>query len=308
MTDDELVERRARRDEHADRAGPAARAPQLLPGRRDGPRIADQHCALQASDVDAQLQRVGAHHASDVSVAKPRLDLAPVQGQVAGAIPAHAARGVEARIEVLPQIAEHHLDRKPAATEDDRLHPRANPGRRNAPSLEHRAAADAQVAVQQRRVVEDNSPLAARGAAAIDERNVLLFEEPRRELARIADRRRCADESRVRPVEGADALQPPDHVRHLAAEQAPIGVELVDDHELEAREQTPPPCVMGQESGMQHVGVGHHDVATLTDGGPAPGWRVAVVGVDPKVDRKPGFERAQLGQLVLCQGLGRIYI
>src|SRR5439155_23686540 len=105
-------------------------------------------------------------------------------------------------------------------------------------SLEHRAAADAQVAVQQRRVVEDKSLLAARGAAAIDERNVLLFEEPRRELARIADRRRCADESRVRPVEGADALQPPDHVRHLAAEQPSRGGELRADSELNTREQT----------------------------------------------------------------------
>src|SRR2546426_7371758 len=57
VADDELVERRARRDEHADRAGPAARAPQLLPGRRDGPRIADQHRAL-----DRKSTRLNSSH------------------------------------------------------------------------------------------------------------------------------------------------------------------------------------------------------------------------------------------------------
>src|SRR5207302_2313444 len=116
MADDELVQGRARRDEHADRAGPASCAAELLPGRRDGARIAHQDCALQAADVDAQLERIRAHDACDVSAAQPRLYLAAVQREVAAPVTAHASRRVEALIEGLPQIAKHHRDREATAT------------------------------------------------------------------------------------------------------------------------------------------------------------------------------------------------
>jgi hypothetical protein len=53
MADYELVERRARRDEHADGPRPPPGTSQLLPRRRDGPRVPDQHGRLQAADVDA---------------------------------------------------------------------------------------------------------------------------------------------------------------------------------------------------------------------------------------------------------------
>ena len=121
VADDELVERRARRDEHADRAGPPPRPAQLLPGGRDGPRVADEDRGLQAADVDAQLERVGADDAGDLAAAQAGLDLPPVQGQVAGAVAAHALGGVEPRREVLAQVAEHHLDLQAAAAEHDRL-------------------------------------------------------------------------------------------------------------------------------------------------------------------------------------------
>ena len=65
---------------------------------------------------------------------------------------------------------------------------------------------------------------------------------------------------------------------------------------------------MGEQARVQHVRVGHDDVAALADRG-APAWRcVAVVSVDPDLDRQAGFQRAELCQLVLGQGLGRIYI
>src|SRR5260370_19782238 len=91
MPDDELVEGRARSDEDADRPRPAAGAAELLPGRRDGAGIADQDRALQAADVDAELQRVRAHHPVDLSAAQAGLDLAPVQRQVTPARTPHAA-------------------------------------------------------------------------------------------------------------------------------------------------------------------------------------------------------------------------
>src|SRR6267378_4348092 len=131
MADDELVEGRARRHEDADGSRPSTGAAELLPGRRDRAWVTNEHRALQAPDVDAELERVRAHDGGDLSVAKPRLYLSPMQRQITGAVAAYAARGVEARIEVLPQVAQHHLHREAAAAEDDRLHARANPGRRD---------------------------------------------------------------------------------------------------------------------------------------------------------------------------------
>ena len=189
MADDELVERRAGRDKHAHRPRPSSRAAQLLPGRRDGPRVADQHRALQAPDVDAQLERVGADDRGDVAVAQTRLDLAPVQRQVSGAIASHSLRGVESRREFFPQVAQHHLDLQPAAAEHDGLHAGADPGGREPPGFEHRAAPDAQVPAYEWRVVEDQAAFAAWCAAAVDERDVVLLEQPLRELERVADGR-----------------------------------------------------------------------------------------------------------------------
>ena len=286
MADDELVERRARGNEHPDRPGPASGAAQLLPRRGDGARIADQHRALQAADVDSELERVGAHHGCDLSAAQPCFYLSPVQRQVAGAVAAHALRRVEARRQVLAQIAEHHLDLQPAAAKDDGLHAGANPGRGDAARLEHRAAAHAEVAVDQWRVVEDKPPFAPRRAVPIDERD-----EFRGELVRVPDRGRRADECRIGTVEGANAFESTHDVGDLASEKTAIRVELVDDDELKAREEPAPACVMRQQPGVQHVGVGHHDVPAFADRCTAAGRRVAVVGVDPDVDREPGLQR-----------------
>src|SRR5207302_119805 len=95
MADDELVQRRARRDEYAHRARTPAGPPKLLPGRRDGAGVADEDGALEAPDVDAQLERVRAHDAGDLARAQARLDLASMQGQVARAVTAHPLVSVE---------------------------------------------------------------------------------------------------------------------------------------------------------------------------------------------------------------------
>src|ERR1700675_1832029 len=56
---------------------------------------------------------------------------------------------------------------------------------------------------------------------------------------------------------------------------------------------------------MEHVRVRHHDVATLLERGAPAGRGVAVVRVGSQLDRKAMLESAQLGQLVLSQGLRR---
>src|ERR1700730_19210379 len=95
MADDELVERRAGRHEDADRTRPPSRPTELLPGRRDGARVADEDRRLEAADVDAELKGVGAHHACDLSTAQAGLDLSTMQGQVPGSIAAHALVGIK---------------------------------------------------------------------------------------------------------------------------------------------------------------------------------------------------------------------
>jgi hypothetical protein len=169
--------------------------------------------------------------------------------------------------------------------------------------FEHGASPHTELAIEQWRVVEDEPALAAWRSALVDERDVVLFQQSLRELARIGDGRGRADERRTRAVELAHSLEAADHVGDLAAEQSAIRVQLVDDDELQAGEKAPPPRVMRQHAGVQHVGVGHHDVPRLADGRAAPGGGVAVVRVDSQVDGQAALQRPELRQLVLGQGL-----
>ena len=109
----------------------------------------------------------------------------------------------------------------------------------------------------------------------------------------------------MRAIKSANALQPSYDIGDLAAEQTAIRVELVDDDELEAREEPAPPRMVRQDARVEHVGIRHHDVARLSDGGAPSGRGVAVVCVHSQVDRQASLERAELRQLVLGEGLRR---
>ena len=170
-------------------------------------------------------------------------------------------------------------------------------------------AADAELRVDDRRVDEEEELLAARRAALLDELERPAG-QPFGQLARIGDRRRRADEDRIRAVVPADALQPPHDVRQVAAEHAAIGVQLVDDHEPQVLEQLRPARMVRQDPRVQHVGVAEHDVRLAADRAPRVRRRVAVVGEDAdlrigraRVDELD--ERVQLGELVLRQRLRR---
>src|SRR5256885_16787204 len=82
MVDQVLIERAARR--YVDRGGGTtapAGAADLLPGAGDRSRVPAENGGIEVPDVDSQLERVGANHATDRSVAQPVLDLAPLQRQ-----------------------------------------------------------------------------------------------------------------------------------------------------------------------------------------------------------------------------------
>ena len=81
---------------------------------------------------------------------------------------------------------------------------------------------------------------------------------------------------------GADAPQAPQHLGHVAAHDAPVGVDLVDHHELEAGKEAGPGGVKRQQAHMQHVRVADQHVGRLGLDGLALARRgVAVIDGGP---------------------------
>ena len=124
---------------------------------------------------------------------------------------------------------------------------------------EQRRAADAELLVGDRRVDDQDVLATARRAVVVDQLDRRL-EDPLGQLARVGDGGAGADEDRVGAVVAADAAQAPDHVGDVAAEEAAVGVQLVDDHELQVLEQLEPLGVVGEDRGVEHVRVGDDDL------------------------------------------------
>ena len=90
--------------------------------------------------------------------------------------------------------------------------------------------------------------------------------ERRGELAGISDRGRAADDDGVRPVVRAQPEKAPQHVGDMAAEDPAVRVQLIDDDDADLLEQLEPLGVMGQDRVVEHVRVGHDDLAGCADG------------------------------------------
>ena len=124
-------------------------------------------------------------------------------------------------------------------------------------------------------------------------------------LPGIGDRGRAADEDGVPAVEAADPDEAPEHVRQVGAEDAPVDVELVDDHVLEVLEELQPLRVVGEDPGVEHVGVRDDDVALPADRLAGVVGGVPVVGVGLDVRLHLADQAVDLVHLVLGEGLGR---
>ena len=109
---------------------------------------------------------------------------------------------------------------------------------------------------------------------------------------------------RIRAVKTRDAPQPPQHVGQVAAEDAAIGVQFVQHHIAQIFEEALPARVMRQDSRVQHVRVGQHDVPALANGFARVGGRVAVIGEDAEAMVEARGQIMQFGQLILRQGFG----
>ena len=300
-----LIQRR-RRSHHDKRAHalPPSGAPGLLPGRRDGARIAAQHAHVQSADVYAQLQRIGGHNDVYLTRAQFLLDLMPERRQIAAAVRAHVGRFAQRVAALILEPPRQHLDHKPRAREHDRMHAVFKQQPRYAERLPCRGIADVQLLVHDRRVVEYHM-LFAGGRARFGDK---LHRPPGKalgQLTRVGDGRGAAYELRMGAVKRAYTFEPPDDVCEVGAEYAAVGVNLVDDDVFQVFKQLHPLGVVRQYARVQHVRIGHDDVPRLTYGLARRNRRVAVER-ERLYGRVHGlYNLVKLGHLIAGQRLGR---
>ena len=301
---DVLIHRRAGGDQQREAGAlPSPRAAEALPQRRHAARPARAHHRVERAHVDAQLQRAGGHHAAHVAAAQPRLDVAPLLRQVAGAVGLHQL-GREPRLhQGVAQVLEHHLDVVPRLAEEQRGHAGLHQVGRQPRARLHVGLADAQLRVHHRRVVEQHPALSARRAALVDQLH-LAAQHARGVLLRVADGGRGHQVLRSGPVEARHPVEPAQHVGQVRAEHAAVGVQLVDDHVLEAREEARPVRVVREHAGVQHVGVGQDDAAALAGRPSRVGRGVAVEGDRAVVELRFLHQPAQRLFLVAGERLG----
>jgi len=63
----------------------------------------------------------------------------------------------------------------------------------------------------------------------------------------------------------------------MRTEYTPVGVHLINDDKLQIAKKVRPIGVMGQNPGMQHVGVGEKDGCVLADGRAVRDWRCVAI-------------------------------
>jgi len=298
VRDDKLVEGGAGGHQDGDReAAPASRTAPLLPGAREGAGIPHEHGGHHLADVDPQFKRVRRRHRPDRPAPESRFDPSALGGKVSGPVPADGV-GIQALAAgALLKIGRQQFRGKPRAREEDRLdttHQQFVGERHRFPD---RIAADAEGPVHDRRIVEADDAFSARRPTLIDQRH-RPADQPLSVLLGVADRGRAADELRCASIELADAEQAAQHVREVRAEHPAVVVELVKDDVAEVLEQPQPLRVVGEDRGVQHVGVRHDDVARCANGPARVGRRVPVIGEDFEVVPQRSDKRVELVHLI----------
>ena len=89
----------------------------------------------------------------------------------------------------------------------------------------------------------------------------------------------------------------------MAAENPSVDVKLIHNHIFQVGKKLLPLGVMGQDAGVQHVGVGDHHVALLADGLPGIVRCVPIIGESLDVCFEFTDESMYLCHLVVGQGL-----
>ena len=280
----------------------AAGSPDLLPERRARARPSDHQDGVEAADVDTELEGVRGSHPEQAAGAQVGFQGSPLLGQVATAVGAHPIPLDRA----LADRAGQDLHGPSGPGEGQRRYVRVDQAGHQVRRLGQRPAEPGHGL---RRILGDvgqgwrvpqHDVHRSRVRCRPGRPRQSDSEQPGGGRTRVGHGGRCRDERRRCPVQRRDPPQPPQHERHVRAEDAAVGVCLVDDDELQAAQEAPPRLVPGQDRVVQHVRVGHDPSGVGTGPGALLVGGVAVHGSRPQ----PGQpQRTQAGQLVVGQGL-----
>jgi hypothetical protein len=120
-------------------------------------------------------------------------------------------------------------------------------------------------------------------------------------FGRVGDGGGAENELRRCPVKLTKTTETPQDVGDVGAENTPINVGFVYDHEAEIVEKAGPSLVVGQDAEVQHIRVAQNDACLLFNGGSLVCRSVTIKG-----GAKRGVgEFAETSELVLGESLGR---
>src|SRR5713226_1007478 len=304
VPNDELIERRRRSYQHsAGTSAAASSASGALPGRGDSAGVSGHDNGIEGADVDAQFERARRNHTAYFSIAQASFDFAPFVRQVAATVAANGFRfSGELRIRLL-QISQKDFGVQTRIGEDHRLQIAFQEFLRHARRFVYIAAADAQRAIHNRRIVENEGFLRGGRAVRIEDFD-LGFEKACSKVAGVGDGCGAADELRIAAVKTGDAAKPAEDITQMAAEDAAIGVQFIEDNVAQVFEQPGPAGVVREDAGVQHVRIGQDDVAFFANGFTGVGGGVAVIGENAEAIVEVLVEVMEFGELVLREGFG----
>src|SRR6266704_560630 len=299
VSNDELVERRRGSHEHGAGASTAAASTAgTLPGGGDGAGISGHDDGIQRANINAELERAGGNHATDFSVAEAAFNFASFVRKVAAAVAANGFRfSRQQRIRLL-QIGEKNFRVQARIGEDDGLQIVFQKFLRDARGFIDVAAANAQRAIHHGRVVKHEGFF--RGWCAVRMEDFDFgFEKACSEVAGVGDGCGATNKLRIAAVKSSDAAEAAQNIAQVAAEDAAVSVQLVEDDVAQIFEEASPARVVRQNSCVQHVRIGKNDVALFANRTAGIGGRVAVVSENAEAILQTLVEVVKFRELVL---------
>ena len=188
ITRDKLIDRRTRRHQHRRRSPrPSPRAARSLPCGGDGSRVAGHNRHVEGTDVDAELQRAGGHHAPYVPIPQTTFNLTPSQWEISPAVSTNDLRSAGRSGKRVLHVRRQNFGGQPALREHDDLQATLQKFDGDTACLGQIRPSNAELRVDDRRVHKDEVFFAPRRTRLIDQfkRRTDQF---LRQLAGIGDR------------------------------------------------------------------------------------------------------------------------
>ena len=283
-----------------DREARSARSPGppgLLPGRGDRAGVPGDHDRVEAAHIDPEFERVRRHHAAKPSLFEAALDRPPLLREVSRTVGGHELRFRDG----LAGPGPDQLGALPGGGEAEGLEAMLDAAGEEPPRV-----GEGRPLSGRGRVVEDELAGAAGRAALVDQHGRAARQGPG-ELDRVREGRSRDNEDGVATVVTADALEPSQEEGDVRAEDPPVPVCLVHDHDLESGEE-PVPLRMPGEDLVEFVRVREDDPGPVPDAGPSRCRGVAIV--DGRTEGEPGggLDLLKDPELVVRQRLGRVEV